>query len=125
MRFLKTTTTLSSLLVASLCTFSTAIWADDNGVQAGAGDYYQNHPRVNEIDKRLQNQQDRIDNAEAKGKITPQQAERLQHRDQSIAQQEQKDLNKHDGHLTKNEDRQLNKRLDNTSHAINSDANGG
>ena len=76
------------------------------------------HPRVNEVDHRLDNQQQRIDNGLAKGTMTPMQAARDEKRDASIAQRASVDEARHDGHLTKAETRRLNRAENRNSRAI-------
>lgn len=79
------------------------------------------HPRVNEVNNREQNQQDRIANGEKNGTLTPGQASRLENREQKIDNQEKADMAAHNGHLTKNEQRQLNREQNRTSRQIYKD----
>jgi hypothetical protein len=67
------------------------------------------HPRENEVNQRLDNQQARIDQGLAKGTMTGQQAARDEKHDANIAQREAVDESKHNGHITKAEQRRLNK----------------
>jgi hypothetical protein len=67
------------------------------------------HPRENEINQRLDNQQARINGGLKNGTMTGQQAARDEKRDQNIAQREAVDESKHNGHITKAEQRRLNK----------------
>ncbi|MBB6248563.1 hypothetical protein [Rhodanobacter sp. A1T4] len=67
------------------------------------------HPRVNEVNQRLSNQQNRIQNGVADGKMNAKQAARDEKQDSNIAQRESADEAKHNGHLTKGEDKRLNK----------------
>jgi len=66
------------------------------------------HPRVNEVNNRLQNQQKRIQNGVKNGSMTRAQAARDEKRDVTIARRESVDQAKHNGHLTKQEQRNLN-----------------
>jgi len=68
-----------------------------------------NHPRVNEVNKRLDNQQNRIQKGVADGQINAKQAARDEKQDSNIAQRESADEAKHNGHLTKGEQNRLNK----------------
>ena len=61
------------------------------------------------MNKRLENQNKRIDEGEASGKLTPEQAKELHEQDHAIREQERADAAKHGGHITKAEQRQLNK----------------
>ncbi|WP_447738652.1 hypothetical protein [Rhodanobacter soli] len=76
------------------------------------------HPRVNEVNKRIDNQQQRIDKGVANGTVTPQQAARDERRDAHIAQRESADEAKHNGHLTRAETRRLNRAENRNSRAI-------
>jgi hypothetical protein len=66
------------------------------------------HPRVNEVNNRINNQQQRTQNGIANGTITGKQAANDEKRDANIAQRTSADEAKHNGHLTKREDRHLN-----------------
>ena len=76
------------------------------------------HPRVNEVSKRIDNQQARTDKGVAQGTITGKQAARDETRDANIAQRESADQAKHNGHLTKGETRRLNRAENRNSRAI-------
>ncbi|MBB5360917.1 hypothetical protein HDE76_004170 [Rhodanobacter sp. ANJX3] len=88
-------------LVAFSALVSGTVMAQDTSVPG--------HPRVNEVNQRLSNQQNRIQNGEANGTINGKQAARDEKQDANIAQRESADEAKHNGHLTKGEDRRLNK----------------
>ena len=88
---------------------------------AGPGVDDPGHSRVNEVNAREQNQQDRIANGEKNGTLTPGQASRLEGREQHIENQEKADMAAHNGHLTKNEQRQLNREQNRTSRQIYKD----
>lgn len=66
------------------------------------------HPRVNEVNQRVDNQQNRINNGLANGTMNGKQAARDEKRDANIAQRTSADEAKHNGHLTKKETRNLN-----------------
>jgi hypothetical protein len=67
------------------------------------------HPRVNEVNNRLANQQNRIDNGLKNGTMSQAQAERDDQRDENVARRESNDEARHDGHLTKQEQHNLNR----------------
>lgn len=67
------------------------------------------HPRVNEVNQRIDNQQNRISNGVANGTMNGKQAARDETRDANIAQRASTDEAKHNGHLTKKETRNLNR----------------
>jgi len=77
-----------------------------------------NHPRVNEVNNRLENQQDRIQNGLKNGTMTQQQAARDEAHDANIARRESVDEAKHNGHLTKQEQRNLNRAENHNSKRI-------
>lgn len=66
------------------------------------------HPRVNEVNNRLQNQQNRVDNGLKNGTMSQAQAQRDDQHDENIARRESADEARHDGHLTKQEQKNLN-----------------
>ena len=88
---------------------------------AGPGVVDPGHPRVNEVNQREQNQQDRIANGVKNGKLTPQQTANLEKREASVENREQKDMAKHNGHLTKAEQRGINRQQNRISHSIYKD----
>jgi len=67
------------------------------------------HPRVNEVNQRLENQQNRTAAGVADGQINGKQAARDESHDANIARRESVDEAKHGGHLTKAEQNNLNK----------------
>ena len=67
------------------------------------------HPRENEVNQRLDNQQARINQGVANGTMSGSQAARDEKHDANIAQREAVDESKHNGHITKAEQRRLNK----------------
>src|SRR5277367_475911 len=77
------------------------------------------HPRVNEVNQRLDNQQARINQGLANGTMTGKEAARDEAHDANIAKRESVDEAKHDGHLTKGEQNRLNKSENRNSRRIN------
>ena len=98
---------------------------DSNTSGAGSGVVDPGHPRVNEVNAREQNQQDRIANGEKNGTMTPGQAAHVENQEQHIENQEKADMAAHNGHLTKREQRQLNKEQNKTSKEIYKDKHNG
>ena len=92
-----------------------------NTAGAGAGVVDPNHPRVNEVNAREQNQQDRIANGEKNGTLTPGQAAHLENREARTEKQEKADMAAHNGHLTKAEQNKLNREQNKTSRQIYKD----
>ena len=98
---------------------------DSNTSAAGPGQVDPGHPRVNEVNAREQNQQDRIANGLKNDTMTPGQAAHVENREQHIENQEKADMAAHNGHLTKGEQRQLNKEQNRTSKQIYKDKHDG
>ena len=86
--------------------------------QSAAGVADPGHPRVNEVQTRIDNQESRVDQGISDGQINGKQAA---HDDAKLAR-EQRSLNsdeaKNGGHITKGEQRNLNKRLNRGSRQI-------
>jgi hypothetical protein len=76
------------------------------------------HPRENEVNQRLDNQQARIQQGLANGTMTGKQAAGDERRDENIAQRESVDESKHDGHITKGEQQRLNRAENRNSQRI-------
>ena len=76
------------------------------------------HARVNEVNNRLENQQDRIQAGVKDGQLNAKQATRDETLDNNIAARESADQAKHNGHLTKREQHNLNKSLNRDSRNI-------
>ncbi len=94
---------------------------DSNTSGAGPGQVDPGHPRVNEVNKREQNQQDRIANGVKNGTMTPGEAAHVEKQEQHIQNQEKADMAAHNGHLTKREQKQLNREQNRTSKEIYKD----
>lgn len=99
---------LSTALVSTLFLASGVFAADD---VAG-------HPRVNQVNNRIEHQQQRIDAGVANGTITEKQAAHDEKRLEKTEQKLSEDEAKHNGHITKAEQHHLNKRLNKSSHRI-------
>lgn len=76
------------------------------------------HPRVNEVQGRIDRQQERIDQGVRQGQITPGQAGRDERRDARVERQLHRDEAAHGGHITKREQARLNRELNRNSNAI-------
>src|SRR5579872_4399091 len=79
-----------------------------NPTGAPGSKFAQQHPRRNEVNKRVENQRERVNQGEKSGKLTPQQAGQLKANDRAIKQQEHAEVKANGGHLTKPEQKQLN-----------------
>jgi hypothetical protein len=100
-----------SLILASLC--CTAL-----GSSLLLAQTVPDHPRVNEVNQRLDNQQARINQGLANGTMTGKQAAHDEAHDANIAKRESVDEAKHNGHLTKGEQRRLNRSENKNSRRI-------
>ena len=100
-----------ALVLASLCL--TAL-----GTSFSMAQTVPDHPRVNEVNQRLDNQQARINQGLAKGTMTGKQAARDEAHAANIAKRESVDEAKHNGHLTKGEQNRLNKSENKNSRRI-------
>jgi hypothetical protein len=110
---------LSILAVGGLILVgAAAAQTQSNTSGAGPGVDDPGHPRVNEVNQREQNQQDRIANGLKNGTMTPGQAAHVEKQEQHIENQEKRDMAKNNGHLTKAEQKQLNKEQNKTSKEI-------
>ena len=112
---------LAILAVGGLMFIGSAIAQQDNTSGAGAGVVDPGHPRVNEINQREQNQQDRIANGVKSGQLTPGETQRLERGEQRLQNNEKKDMAKDNGHLTKQDQRQLNREANHMSKRIYKD----
>ncbi len=105
------------VLVAVFFVSASVVKADGNKKK----NWDKNHPRRAQVNGRLNNQQKRVDNGLANGKLSPQQAQKIQNQDASIRNQERRDAAANGGHITKSEQRQLNHEENGVSHEINRD----
>src|SRR5579863_1178484 len=92
---------------------------------AGAGQVDPGHPRVNQVNSRETNQQNRIANGVKSGKLTPGQTARLERGEQRLQNNEKRDMAKDNGHLTKQDQRQLNRESNRMSRRIATDKHSG
>ena|ERR1700757_3958021 len=109
------------LAASGLMFIGAAAAQQDNTSGAGPGTVDPGHPRVNEINQREQNQQDRIANGVKSGQLTPGETRRLERGEQRLQNNEKKDMAKDNGHLTKQDQRQLNKEANHMSKRIYKD----
>jgi hypothetical protein len=76
---------------------------------AGPGVDDPNHPRVNEVNQRQENQQKRIASGVEDGQLKPGQAANLEKGQARIDRTEKRDMRQDNGHLTKADQKQLNR----------------
>jgi hypothetical protein len=118
----KITNALLVLAIGGGLTFAGSAVAQTSGAPnqpaAGAGVSDPGHPRVNQVDNRLQNQKDRLEQGVKDGSLTKEQARQLNRHDQRITRQENRDMAQNGGHLTKQQQNQINKELNKNSREI-------
>jgi hypothetical protein len=112
---------LAVLAVGGLMFLGSAAAQQDNTSGAGAGQVDPGHPRVNQVNQRETNQQNRIANGVKNGQLTPGQTARLKRGEQRLQNNEKKDMAKDNGHLTKQDQRQLNREANRMSNRIYKD----
>jgi len=95
--------------------------AQTNTSGAGAGQVDPGHPRVNQVNRRETNQQNRIANGVKNGQLTPGQTARLEHGEQRLQNNEKRDMAANNGHLTKQDQRHLNREANHMSKRIYKD----
>lgn len=103
---------------------SAAAQSTNNTSGAGPGVVDPGHPRVNQVNGREANQQKRIGNGVANGTLTSKQATNLEKRETAVQNREQADMAKHNGHLTKAEQRGINRQQNRISRSIHRDKAG-
>lgn len=84
--------------------------------QPAPGSIDPGHPRINQVQQRLDRQENWNAKREEEGKITEGQMQRDDARDQRIEGRLQKDEGEHGGHITKAEDRHLNHSMNSVHH---------
>ena len=114
---------LGVLAVGGLMFLGSAAAQQNNTSGAGPDQVDPGHPRVNQINQRETNQQKRIANGIKNDKLTPGQASRLEKGEQRLENNEKKDMAKDNGHLTKQDQRQLNREANHMSARIAKDKN--
>ena len=117
----KITQSLLVLAVGGLMVVGSAAAQTQTTSGAGAGQVDPGHPRVNQVNRRETKQQNRIANGVKNGQLTPGQTARLEHGEQRLQNNEKKDMAKDNGHLTKQDQRQLNRESNRMSKRIATD----
>ena len=88
------------------------------GAASAQSTWDQNHPRRDEVNDRLANQNARIHDERAEGEINGRQAHRLHMADRRIRRQERRFAYNHDGHISRAEQHRLNREENGVSHRI-------
>jgi hypothetical protein len=109
---------MKSLALAALATFALVTPSYADGAWAG------NHPRRAEVNRRLANQNARINGGVRDGTLTGKQAATLHREDRAIRQEERADASLYGGHITKQEQRVLNRQENQVSRQIYAEKHG-
>lgn len=112
----KISSSLAVLAVGGMMFVGSATAQQSSG--AGPGVVDPGHPRVNQVNRREGRQQQRIANGVKNGTLTPRQTARLENREANLQNREQRDMAAHNGHLTKSEQRGLNRQENRISRSI-------
>ena len=107
------------------CLVGSAVAQNPNTSGAGPGVYDPGHPRVNEINRREQYQQNRIANGVKSGQLTPRETARLEGRENRLVRNEKRDIARDNGHLTKRDQARLNREENHVSGHIYADKHNG
>jgi hypothetical protein len=106
---------MKTLFFAIAVTLSTSAFAQGPGHQPK---HIPDHPRVNQVNSRIDNQEKRINEERKEGELTGKQA-RTDRRDLRTINQEKHDMRSQDnGHLTRADQRSLNQQLNHNSRRI-------
>src|SRR5579862_7223096 len=97
----KFTQSLIVLAVGGLMVVGSASAQTSTTSGAGPGVVDPGHPRVNQVNGRETNQQNRIANCVKNGSLSPRQTSNLENREANVQSREKKDMAAHNGHLTK------------------------
>jgi hypothetical protein len=117
----KISKSLLVLAAGGLMLTGSAMAQSSNTSGAGPGVVDPGHPRVNQVNRREQNQQNRIANGLKNGTLNSQQATNLEKRETNLQNREKRDMAAHNGHLTKSEQRGLNRQENRISKSIYKD----
>jgi len=109
------------LAVGGLMFTGSAIAQTTTTSGAGAGVVDPGHPRVNQVNGRETNQQNRIANGVKNGSLSPRQTSNLENREANVQNREKKDMAAHNGHLTKAEQNGINRQQNRISKIIYKD----
>ena len=99
-----------------ICLLACSAFAGANAMAQDAN--VPGHSRVNEVNTRINKQQARTQAGIANGTVTGMQAANDEKHDANIAQRANTDEARHNGHLTKSEDKNLNKAENRNSRRI-------
>src|SRR6202162_1505175 len=99
-------------------TVITAALAGPAGTASADTTWQKNHPRREQVNNRLANQNARIHQDVKNGTLTKGQAAALHHQDHQVRQEERAMASQNGGHLTKSEQKELNQQENGISKEI-------
>ena len=97
---MKTNKILAAAFIVAMSLTTTTIFAQNN--------WDANHPRRAEVNGRLQNQNARVDNKVADGKMSRGEGAKIHAQDHAIRREERRDAAANGGHITKAEQAHIN-----------------
>lgn len=103
------------VLIASICSLA---------FTAKGETFQEKHPRRAEVNKRIRNQNKRINQGVKDGQLTPAQAQQLKGEEAGVKAQERAEVKANGGYLTKGEQKQLNQELNQDSKQIHNERQG-
>jgi hypothetical protein len=109
------------LAIAGMTLTGSAIAQTATTSGAGPGVVDPGHPRVNQVNNREARQQNRIAKGINNGSLNAKQASNLEKREASVQNREKKDMAAHNGHLTKAEQKGINRQQNRISKSIYKD----
>lgn len=104
--------------LVSIAVLSTCAAAFAGSALAADGQWDKDHPRRHEVNKRLANQNKRINNEVKDGQISKAQARKLHKEDHQVRQEERDMAAQNGGHITKQEQHTLNQQENGISKQI-------
>ena len=110
--------TAYGLVIAATAALALPLCAPVAHAQQPETQWEKTHPRRDQVNDRLQNQNRRIKNEVKEGEISKQQASKLHKEDRQIRQEERDMASQNGGHITKQEQKTLNQQENAVSREI-------
>ena len=107
---MKTNKFLTAASIVALVLFSNSLFAQAN--------FDKTHPRRAQVNSRLNNQNARVDNKVADGKMSKGEAAKIHSQDHAIRKEEKRDAAANGGHITKAEQNHINNQENQVSKEI-------
>ena len=117
---MKTNKFLTAATIVAFGFISTSIFAQaaPAAAPASAAKFDKTHPRRAQVNSRLQNQNARVDNKVADGKMSKGEAAKIHSQDHAIRKEEKRDAAANGGHITKAEQKHINHQENHVSKEI-------